>query len=165
MGDHAGMSEAVRIITEQVRSRVRRDGVDLAYNTKLAEKYVRDEVQRYAERALGNSLPLIADDRQAAREVVASLTGFGALQPVLDDPGIEEIWIISPKALRSLILCGLSAAGPHRVRRNRKCVIHEGLGRGPRAVVRRRPKVAIGVQCHRRGPVAQSALHRHDVAP
>ena len=90
------MSEAVRIITEQVRSRVRRDGVDLASNTGLAEKYVRDEVQRYAERALGNSLPLIADERQAAREVVASLTGFGALQPFLDDPGIEEIWINAP---------------------------------------------------------------------
>ena len=90
------MSEAVRIITEQVRSRVRRDGVDLASNTGLAEKYVRDEVQRYAERALGNSLPLIADENQAAREVVASLTGFGALQPFLDDPGIEEIWINAP---------------------------------------------------------------------
>ncbi|TFB57371.1 CpaF family protein [Cryobacterium sp. TMT2-17-1] len=90
------MSEAVRIITEQVRTRVRRDGVDLASNSGLAEQYVRDEVQRYAERALGNSLPLIADERQAAREVVASLTGFGALQPFLDDPGIEEIWINAP---------------------------------------------------------------------
>jgi pilus assembly protein CpaF len=90
------MSEAVRIITEQVRTRVRRDGVDLASTSGLAEQYVRDEVQRYAERALGNSLPLIADERQAAREVVASLTGFGALQPFLDDPGIEEIWINAP---------------------------------------------------------------------
>ncbi|MBC7443706.1 MAG: CpaF family protein [Ramlibacter sp.] len=90
------MSEAVRIITEQVRSRVRRDGVDLASDNRLTEQYVRDELQRYSERALGNSLPLISDERQAAREVVASLTGFGALQPFLDDPGIEEIWINAP---------------------------------------------------------------------
>lgn len=90
------MSEAVRIITEQVRSRVRRDGVDLSTDLLLAEKYVHDELQRYSERALGSSLPLIPDERQAAREVVASLTGFGALQPFLDDPGIEEIWINSP---------------------------------------------------------------------
>ncbi|TFD42597.1 CpaF family protein [Cryobacterium sp. TMT1-2-1] len=90
------MSEAVRIITEQVRMRVRREGVDLASDGSLAEQYVRDELQRYSERALGGSLPLIADERQAAREVVASLTGFGALQPFLDDPGIEEIWINGP---------------------------------------------------------------------
>ena len=90
------MSEAVRIITEQVRLRVRREGVDLASDNTLAEQYVRDELQRYSERALGGSLPLIPDERQAAREVVASLTGFGALQPFLDDPGIEEIWINSP---------------------------------------------------------------------
>jgi pilus assembly protein CpaF len=90
------MSEAVRIITEQVRLRVRRDGVDLAADVGLADQYVRDEVRRYSERALGGSMPLIADEFQAAREVVAALTGFGALQPFLDDPEIEEIWINSP---------------------------------------------------------------------
>jgi pilus assembly protein CpaF len=90
------MSDAVRVITERVRSRVRLDGVDLRADGALAERYVRDEVQRYSERALGGSLPLIADEHQAAREVVASLTGFGELQPFLDDPSIEEIWINSP---------------------------------------------------------------------
>ena len=72
------------------------DGVDLASDHALAEQYVGDELRRYSERALGGSLPLIADEHQAAREVVASLTGFGALQPFLDDPGIEEIWINAP---------------------------------------------------------------------
>jgi pilus assembly protein CpaF len=60
---------------------------------------VYDEVQRYSERALSGSMPLLPDERQAAREVVASLTGFGALQPFLDDPGIEEIWINSPSRI------------------------------------------------------------------
>jgi pilus assembly protein CpaF len=90
------MSEAVRIITEQVRLRVRRDGADLGGDAGLADQYVRDEVRRYSERALGGSMPLLADEFQAAREVVAALTGFGALQPFLDDPEIEEIWINSP---------------------------------------------------------------------
>lgn len=90
------MSEAVRLITERVRTRVRRDGVDLTVDGSLAERYVYDEVQRYSERALGGSLPLLSDEREAAMEVVASLTGFGVLQPLLDDPGIEEIWINSP---------------------------------------------------------------------
>ncbi|WP_082717131.1 CpaF family protein [Microterricola viridarii] len=90
------MSEAVRMITEQVRARVRRESVDLAADSALAESFVRDEVRRYSERALGTALPLIHDEEQAAREAVASLTGFGRLQPYLDDPEIEEIWVNSP---------------------------------------------------------------------
>ena len=72
------MSEAVRIITEQVRSRVRRDGVDLASDQTLAEQYVRAELQRYSERALGGAHPLIADEHQAAlaaRRVEARAVG------------------------------------------------------------------------------------------
>ena len=90
------MTEAVRIITDQVRQRVRREGVDLAANNALVEQYVRDELRRYSERALGGSAPMIADEHQATREVVAALTGFGVLQPFLDDPEIEEIWINGP---------------------------------------------------------------------
>ena len=90
------MTEAVRIITEQVRLRVRREGVDLSANNALVEQYVRDELRRYSERALGGLAPMIADEHQATREVVAALTGFGVLQPFLDDPDIEEIWINGP---------------------------------------------------------------------
>jgi pilus assembly protein CpaF len=84
------MTEAVRIITEQVRLRVRREGVDLSADSALVEQYVRDELRRYSERALGGLAPMIADEHQATREVVAALTGFGVLQPFLDDPDIEE---------------------------------------------------------------------------
>lgn len=90
------MTNAVQVITERVRDRVRREGVDLASDHTLARRFVDDEVRSYTERALGGSQPLLADEAVAAREVVASLTGFGALQPLLDDPGIEEIWINAP---------------------------------------------------------------------
>ena len=40
------MSKAVSIITEQVRERVRRDGIDLGGDHALAQRYVHDEVQR-----------------------------------------------------------------------------------------------------------------------
>ena len=90
------MSEAVRVITESVRERVRRDGADLGVDSTLAERYVRDEVRAYSERALGGSVPLVSDEDQAAREVIAAITGFGVLQPYLDDPTVEEIWINSP---------------------------------------------------------------------
>ncbi len=84
------------MITEQVRERVRRDGVDLGSDRDLVNRYVRDEVRRYSEKALGGVLPLLADEASATRQIVASLTGFGAIQPYLDDESIEEIWINAP---------------------------------------------------------------------
>ena len=90
------VTHPVAQITEQVRERVRRDGVDLGADAALAGRYVRDEVRRYSERALGGSLPLLGDEHAVEREVVASITGFGPLQPYFDDPEIEELWINAP---------------------------------------------------------------------
>lgn len=91
------MSQAVAIITDRVRERIRLDGVDLSSDRSLAGRYVHDEVQRYSEHALGGSLPLLADEQQAARDVVAAIAGFGPLQPFFDDPDVEEIWINGPQ--------------------------------------------------------------------
>ena len=89
------MSRAVAIITDRVRERVRLEGADLS-DRALANRFVHDEVQRYSERALGGTLPLLADEPGTVRQVLATLTGFGPLQPYLDDPCIEEIWINAP---------------------------------------------------------------------
>ena len=90
------MTSAAHIITDSVRERVRRDGVDLAGSHALASQYVREEVRRYSERALGGAMPLLPDESATTRQIVATLTGFGALQPYLDDPTVEEVWINSP---------------------------------------------------------------------
>ncbi len=86
----------MQVITDRVRERVRRDGVDLRHDAGLAERYALDEVQRYSERALGGSAPMLGDERAATREVVAALTGYGPLQPYFDDEAVEEIWIDAP---------------------------------------------------------------------
>lgn len=90
------MSGALTHIAERVRERVRLDGVDLGADAALAERYVRDEVRAYSERALGGSVPLLPDEDDAAQRLVAALTGFGPLQPFLDDPEVEELWINAP---------------------------------------------------------------------
>lgn len=90
------MAEPTSIIAERVRERVLRDGVDLSRDGEAAGRYVREEVRRYSERALGGVLPPLDDEARASAEIVAALTGFGPLQPLLDDPGIEEIWINAP---------------------------------------------------------------------
>ncbi|SDH91933.1 CpaF family protein [Agrococcus jejuensis] len=87
------MSRAVVAITEMVRDRVRRDGVDLRAGGDLADRYVRDAVRNYSERALGGAHPLLDDEQAATRSVLAAITGFGVLQPYLDDPAIEELWV------------------------------------------------------------------------
>ena len=88
------MSSALASITDSVRERVKREGVQLT--ASVAHDYVRAEVQRYSERALGGSVPLLADEASATRQIVATLTGFGALQPYFDDATVEEIWINAP---------------------------------------------------------------------
>lgn len=90
------MTSAIGLITERVRERVRSEGVDLAGDEALAARLVRDEVQRYSEHALGGSHPLLSDEAAVTRQVVATLTGFGPLQPFLDDPSVEELWINGP---------------------------------------------------------------------
>ena len=90
------MTSAIGLITERVRERVRVEGVDLAADDALAARLVRDEVQRYSEHALGGSQPLLVDEAAVTRQVVATLTGFGPLQPYLDDPSVEELWINGP---------------------------------------------------------------------
>ena len=100
--DAAGLVEtvpvtsALALITEQVRERVRREGVDVGSESELLGRFVRDEVRAYSERALGGSVPALPDEASAARQIVATLTGFGALQRFLDDESIEEIWINAP---------------------------------------------------------------------
>jgi pilus assembly protein CpaF len=87
------MRQAVAEITADVRAKVRRDGVDLSGQGDLAERYVREAVRSYAERSLGGSMPMLPDERQAERDVLAAVSGYGPLQPYLDDPEIEELWV------------------------------------------------------------------------
>jgi pilus assembly protein CpaF len=90
------MTDPVRTIAERVRTRVLREGVDLAGDDAVAARYAREEVRRYSERALAGAHAQLADEHGTAREVVASITGYGPLQPYFDDPEVEEIWINAP---------------------------------------------------------------------
>lgn len=90
------MANPVALIADRVRERVRREGIDLGADRRAAEGLVRDEVQRYSERALGGAHPVLADEAQATRDVVAAIVGYGALQPFFDDDSVEEIRINAP---------------------------------------------------------------------
>jgi pilus assembly protein CpaF len=90
------MTDPVRTIADRVRTRVLREGVDLAGDSGIAARYAHEEVRRYSERALAGAHAQLGDEHGTARDVVASITGYGPLQPFFDDPTVEEIWINGP---------------------------------------------------------------------
>lgn len=78
-------------VAERVRSRLRAEGVDPSVDPDAAWRITRSEVRRHDDLALARGDALIEDEAACMREVLASLSGFGALQPLLDDPEIEGI--------------------------------------------------------------------------
>lgn len=93
------MAEAAdvrRVLATALRERVRADGVDpqrdLGTLRQLAERVVAD----HDLRSLTGSVAAVADPEAVVGELVAGLAGFGPLQPYLDDPEVEEIWVNDP---------------------------------------------------------------------
>jgi pilus assembly protein CpaF len=88
--------EAVRIVEDEVRELIRRRGLDPLRQAGEVRRLVEAAVSDYDERALLAPLPPIGPLEPARRFVFDAVAGFGALQPLLDDPGIEEVWLNSP---------------------------------------------------------------------
>lgn len=93
---HSAMDSAVTAITERVRERVGREGVDVGDDGAHAASIVRSEVRAYVERSLAEGHARVTDESAAEREVLARVTGLGPLQPYLDDPEVEEVWVNAP---------------------------------------------------------------------
>ncbi len=88
--------DLVADLDQQVRSVVRREGVDPQLDVvrvrRIAEQVVRD----HDERSLTGVVTPVPDPLAVVGELVARVSGFGPLQPFLDDTGVEEIWINEP---------------------------------------------------------------------
>ena len=91
--------EAVRIVEDEVRELIRRRGLDPLRQSGEVRRLVEEAISDYDERALLAPLPPIGPLEHARRFVFDAVAGFGALQPLLDDPGIEEIWLNSPNEI------------------------------------------------------------------
>ncbi|MFK4763110.1 CpaF family protein [Microbacterium sp. ZW T5_45] len=91
------MNQPSVIVAERVRLRLRADGVDPAVDPDAARGVALAEVRRFNDAALARGETLIADEIGCVRDVLAAVSGFGPLQPLLDDPEIEEIWLNGPE--------------------------------------------------------------------
>jgi pilus assembly protein CpaF len=83
-------------VAARVRDRLRVERIDPARDPEAAHRFALAEVRRHNDVALARGLPLIEDEAGCVRGALAQVTGFGLLQPYLDDTGVEEIWINAP---------------------------------------------------------------------
>lgn len=81
----------------QVRERVRRDGVDPQREAPAVRRIAEEVVADHDQLSLTGAVAPVADHGAVVGELVARVSGFGPLQPFLDDPEVEEVWINSPE--------------------------------------------------------------------
>lgn len=89
-------TDVVERLDQLVRERVRSEAVDPQGDARrvrtIAEAVVRDHDQR----SLTGVVAPLTDPDAIVGELVARVSGFGPLQPFLDDEEIEEIWVNEP---------------------------------------------------------------------
>lgn len=90
------MSQPSLLVAERVRRRLRAERTDPSLAPEEARRIAQAEVRRHNDLALSRGEATIDDETACVRDVLASVGGFGALQPLLDDPEIEEIWLNGP---------------------------------------------------------------------
>lgn len=93
------MSNPSLLVAERVKLRLRAELTDPAQQPDDAHRIALAEVRRHNDQALAVGARMIEDEAGCVREVLASVSGFGVLQPLLDDPDIEEIWLNGPGAV------------------------------------------------------------------
>ncbi|WP_426181836.1 hypothetical protein [Microbacterium sp. TWP3-1-2b2] len=90
------MSQTSLVVAERVRRRLRAERTDPSLAPEEARRIAQAEVRRHNDLALSRGEATIDDETACVRDVLASVSGFGPLQPLLDDPDIEEIWLNGP---------------------------------------------------------------------
>jgi len=90
------VATGLAIVEGEVRELVRRRGIDPVAEPAVVRRLIDEVITHYLDRAVTSSLPPLGDTTQIARAVLDAVSGFGPLQPFLDDPSIEEVWINEP---------------------------------------------------------------------
>ena len=89
-------ADLVEQLDQRVREAVRRQGVDPQRDAPVVRRIAEGVVRDHDERSLTGAVAPVPDAAAVVGELVARVAGFGALQPFLDDPAVEEIWINDP---------------------------------------------------------------------
>jgi pilus assembly protein CpaF len=93
---HGAHGELVEQLDERVRELVRHEGVDPQREPVVVRRIAESVVRDHDERSLTGVVAPVPDVGAMVGELVARIAGFGPLQPFLDDPTVEEVWINDP---------------------------------------------------------------------
>ena len=88
--------ELVEQLDLHVRELVRREAVDPQCEAELVRRIAESVVREHDDRSLTGAVAPVPDVDSMVGELVARVSGFGPLQPFLDDPTVEEVWINDP---------------------------------------------------------------------
>lgn len=88
--------DAVRILEEELREIIRRREIDPQREPESVRTLIAEAIRDYEVRAARGSLPPLADPGAAGSTLFDAVAGLGPLQPLLDDPQVEEVWINAP---------------------------------------------------------------------
>jgi len=83
-------------LEEALREQVRREGIDPQRDTDRVRQLAEGLVRAHDERSLTGRVAPLADPAAMVTELLAGVSGLGPLQPYLDDPEVEELWINDP---------------------------------------------------------------------
>ena len=89
-------ADLVGDLDQQLRAVVRREAVDPQLDSGRVRRLAEGVVRAHDERSLTGVVAPVPDPVGVVGELVARVSGFGALQRFLDDPEVEEIWINDP---------------------------------------------------------------------
>jgi pilus assembly protein CpaF len=89
-------ADLVESLDQRVREAVRREGVDPQRDAIVVRRLAEAVVRAHDERSLTGVVAPVSDVDSMVGELVARVSGFGSLQPFLDNPTVEEIWINDP---------------------------------------------------------------------
>jgi pilus assembly protein CpaF len=83
-------------LSERVRALVRDQRIDPRTDPRSVRDLARTVVNDHDRRSLSGAVGPIDEPDLVVSQIVADVAGFGPLQPMLDDPEVEEIWINEP---------------------------------------------------------------------
>ena len=86
----------VESLDSRLRARVRRDGIDPQRDAAALRLLAERVVAEHDDQSLTGAVLPVVDRAAVVDTLVGNLAGFGPLQPYLDDPEVEEIWINHP---------------------------------------------------------------------
>jgi len=83
-------------LSDRVRDLVRQRRIDPRTDTVSVRQAALDAIAEHESRSLTGAVRSLDEPELVIGQIVADVSGFGPLQPYLDDDSVEEIWINDP---------------------------------------------------------------------